>query len=103
MALGAIFADVLPDLEFAQPADNSRSDDEANKQSSEARESRAECQIAKDSERADVEDDETLLVKQPIEQISSSSCIVTLMRSNHCFPHPNLKRTFQTNAAGGFQ
>ncbi len=69
MGLGAILANVLANLKFAQPMNDGRTDDETDEQRSEAGESGAKRQIAKDSERADMKDDESLLIQQPIEQI----------------------------------
>ena len=69
VVLGAVFANVLADLEFTQAADHRRANDETDEQRGQAGEHRAEGQIAKDSERADVKDEKTFLVQQPIEQI----------------------------------
>ena len=54
MGLGAVFADVLADLEFAQPANYRRADDQPHKQRGEAGEGCAKRQIAEDTERADM-------------------------------------------------
>ena len=58
VGLRAVLADVLADLEFTQAANHRRADDEADEQRGQAGEGGAEGQIAKDSERADMKDDE---------------------------------------------
>ncbi len=105
VGLRAILAYVLADLEFTQTANHGRADDKTDEQCGEAGERGAEGQIAKDSERTDVEDDETLLVKQPIEQISfrPESSVRTSVCSNRRFAHPHLERAFQANSPRRFQ
>ncbi len=81
VGLGAVFADVLADLEFAQAMNDGRANDQSDKQCSQAGEGGAEGQIAEDSERADMKDDKSLLVEQPIEQIRPRSQIDRCSRS----------------------
>src|SRR5208283_4718231 len=76
VGLGAILADVLADLEVTQTANDGRPDQKTDEKRSEAGKGSAKRQIAKNSERADMKDDKSLLVKQPIEQISRpESCV----------------------------
>ncbi len=60
MGLGAVFANVLADLKFAQAANHCRADDESDEERGQAGEDSAKRKIAKDSERADMKDDEIL-------------------------------------------
>ena len=69
MGLGAVFANVLADLEVAQSPHHRRADHQSHEQRRQAGECGAKRQIAEDSERADVKNDKTLLIEQPIEQI----------------------------------
>ncbi len=69
MGLGTVFANVLADLEFAQPANHRRANDEADEQCGKAGERGTKSEIAKDSERTDMKDDESLLIQQPIKQV----------------------------------
>ena len=71
MGLGAVFANVLADLEFTQAANDGRPDDQSDEECGEAGEGGAKRKIAEDSERADMEDDKSFLIQQPIEQNSS--------------------------------
>src|ERR1035437_2345345 len=103
VVLGPVFADVLANLEFTQAADHRRANNKANEQRGQAGEHGAESQIAKDSERADMKDEKTLLVKQPIEQIlprsESYAGAATLMCSVQRFANPSFERTLQTRSA----
>src|ERR1019366_9612750 len=100
---GAVFANVLADLEFTQAPDHRRANDQADKQCGEAGERSAEGQIAKDSERADVKDEKTFLVEQPIEQILPRSKSYTgsaiLVCSLRRFTDPGFQRALQAHAA----
>ena len=69
VGLWAVLANVLADLEFAQAMNDRRSDDQSDEQCGQAGEDGAKRQIAEDSERADVKDDKSFLIQQPIEQI----------------------------------
>src|ERR1035437_10047814 len=75
--LGTVLAVVLANLEFTRGADHRRANNKANEQRGQAGEHGTESQIAEDSERADVKDEKTLLVQQPIEQILPRSKIYT--------------------------
>ena len=103
-ALRAFFADVLPDLEFAQLADDGRTDDQSHEESGQAGESSAKGQETKDTEwRKErvliVQLEKDLLIKQPIEQ-----SISTLLRSRHFYAgFPVFQCLLQFHAARGFQ
>ncbi len=67
--LGAVFADVLADLEFAQLLDDVRADEQRDEQRGERREGGAEREIAKDAEG--VKERKELFVEQPVKQVAS--------------------------------
>ena len=69
MRLGAVFADVLADLEFAQLLDDVRADEQRDQQRRERGEGRAKREIAEDAER--VKERKQLLVEQPVKQVAS--------------------------------
>src|SRR5215469_10213841 len=71
MRLRPLLANVLANLELAQPAHDRGAYDQSDEQRGQAGKGSAKCEVTKDSERADMEDDESLLVEQPIEQILS--------------------------------
>ena len=71
VGLGAVFADVLADLEFAQLLNDVRADEERDEQRRERGKGGAKREIAKDTEW--MEERKELFVQQPIKQGSSSA------------------------------
>src|SRR6202790_4353475 len=71
MSLGALFADVLPDLKIAQPLNNDRSNDQAGEKGGEAGKCCTERQVTKNTEGRKIM--EELQVEQPVEQSASDT------------------------------
>ncbi len=71
MGFGAVLANVLANLKFPDAANDGRPNDQPDEQCGETGESGAKRKVAEDSERADMKNDESFLIQQPIEQNSS--------------------------------
>jgi hypothetical protein len=61
----------LANLKFADATNDGRSNDQSDEECGEAGEGGAKRKVAEDSERADMKDDKSLLIQQPVEQNSS--------------------------------
>ena len=71
MRLGAVFADILADLEFAEFLDDVGPDEHGDEQGGERCEDGAKGEITEDPEW--VEEREQLFVEQPVEQVVSNA------------------------------
>ena len=102
MSLGPFFANVLPDLEFAKPANDQRANDQRGKQRGKAGECRAEGDVAKDAERCNImlQLDE----QQPVEQSASvqQRSAVSIAVNSFASGLPRLQRLLKFHAARRF-
>jgi hypothetical protein len=69
MRFRTFFANVLPDLEFAEPVDHQRTHNQCGKQCGKTGKSGAECQVAEDAEGRKIM--LQLHKQQPVEQSAS--------------------------------
>ena len=69
MSFRTFFANVLSNLEFPQPVDHQRTDDERGKQRGKTGERRAKRQVTEDAERRKIM--LQLQIQQPVEQSAS--------------------------------
>src|SRR5580692_4431702 len=93
MRLRPLFANVLPDLEIAQPLNHDRPHDQAREKRGEAGKGSAKRQITKNAERREIMIE--LQVEQPVEQSASdTSCQLSAVSSQFLAPAPKAWEDF---------
>src|SRR5713101_1431165 len=80
MRLGTFLANVLANLEFAQPVNHQRTNDQSGKHRGQTGKRSAEGQIAENSERRKIV--EQFRIQQPVEQSASGQFLVVGRRSS---------------------